>query len=65
MGITRGELIRVAKITMRLINLRIGTNNQIETFAKDRSITRVADDCFGLMTLLDVGNKWSKVVFVA
>jgi hypothetical protein len=55
----------VSKIAACLINLRIVKNDQIMTSTKDWSITRVTVDCILLPTLLDVRNKWSKVVFVA
>jgi hypothetical protein len=35
------------------------------TSTKGWSIKRETEDCTLLLTLLDVGNKWSKVVFVA
>ena len=63
--ITRRKLICVSKITVWwLTNLRIVTNVEITTSSKDWSITRGTEYCMLLLTFLDVGNKWSKVVFV-
>jgi hypothetical protein len=64
--ITRRKLICASKITVGLTtNLRIVINNKIMTSTKDWSIIIVTPDRILLLTLLDVGNKWSKVVFVA
>jgi hypothetical protein len=64
-AITRRKLICVSKIAVGLINLRIVTNEQIMTSTKGWSITRATVDCILFQTLLDVGNKWRKVVLVA
>jgi hypothetical protein len=48
-----------------MLDLRIVINNQIMTSTKGWSTTRPTVDCTLFLTLLDVGNKWSKVVFVA
>jgi hypothetical protein len=62
--VTRGKLVRASKIAVGMINLRIVANTHIITSTKEWSITRGTADCSVLLTLLDVGNKWSKVVFV-